>query len=142
VDNIESLSGGRPYLIQGEPIQPPENCLDVLLSPKFLHKLLCVAFSHVSRCTNRDELTKSSLLDLLDSKGKGREQFNYNLHQNVRQCWRRRDPGINIKSAEKVVEGPKQIDKSVVAITSVFDRLWDSDVTGICKWYRRRTNSK
>jgi hypothetical protein len=78
------------------------------------------------------------LLDLLGCKSEGREQFCYNLHQNVCQGRRRRDPGINTKSAEEVLEGCKQIDKCAVASTNVFDRLRDLDVREICRWDRRR----
>jgi hypothetical protein len=36
VDNFKSLSGRCPTLIQGEPIQPLDGRLDVLLPPKLL----------------------------------------------------------------------------------------------------------
>jgi hypothetical protein len=48
VDNVESLSSGRPSLVQGEPIQPLESCLDGIPSPRLLRKFLCVALSQVS----------------------------------------------------------------------------------------------
>ena len=48
VDNLESLSSGRPRLVQGKPIQPLESCLDNVLSPRLLRKFLCVALSQVS----------------------------------------------------------------------------------------------
>jgi hypothetical protein len=54
---------------------------------------------------NQDKLTKSSLLDLLGRKSERREKFYYYLHQNVCQGWRRRDPGIDTKPAEEVLEG-------------------------------------
>lgn len=82
---------------------------------------------------SQDELTNSTLLYLLGRKGEGREQFYYNLHQNVCQGWRRRDPGINAKSAEEILEGRKQIYERVIARTDVFDRLRDLDVTEICR---------
>jgi hypothetical protein len=78
------------------------------------------------------------LLDLLGRKGEGREQLYYYLHQDVRQGWRRRDPGINAKSADEVIEGRKQIYERVVARINVFDRLWDLDVTEICRWDQRK----
>ena len=48
IDNFEGLSSGRPCLIQGESIQPLEGRLDVILSAKLLHKLLCVSLSQES----------------------------------------------------------------------------------------------
>jgi hypothetical protein len=84
--------------------------------------------------TSKKGLTKSTLLDLLCSKSKGREQFYYYLHQNICQGWRRRDPGIDTKSVEKVLEGREQIDECVVARVDVFDHLKDLHVTHICRW--------
>ena len=102
VDNFESLRCGSPNLVQGKPIQSLERRFDLILSPKLLHKFLCVAFSQVR--TNKDRLTKSTLFDLLGRKSEGGEQFYYYLHQNVCQCWCRRDPAINTESAEEVFE--------------------------------------
>jgi hypothetical protein len=48
VDNFESLSRGRPNLVQSEPVQSLERRLDLILSSKLLHKFLCVALSQVS----------------------------------------------------------------------------------------------
>ena len=48
VDNFESLSCGRPNLVQGEPIQSLERRLDLIISPNLLHKFLCVALSQLS----------------------------------------------------------------------------------------------
>ena len=48
IDNFESLSRGRPCLIQGESIQSLEGRLDVILSAELLHKLLCVSLSQKS----------------------------------------------------------------------------------------------
>ena len=48
VYDFESLSGGRTRLVQGQPIQPLEGRLDVILSPKFLNKCFCVVMSQVS----------------------------------------------------------------------------------------------
>jgi hypothetical protein len=48
VDNFKSLSCGCPDLIQREPIQSLEHSFDLILSPKFLHELLCATLSQVS----------------------------------------------------------------------------------------------
>jgi hypothetical protein len=42
------------------------------------------------------------------------------------------NPGIDTEPAEKVLEGRKQI-HNLLTTTDVFDRLWDSDVTVICR---------
>ena len=84
---------------------------------------------HSVKCrSNEDGLTKSALLDLLGRKSERGEQFYYYLHQNIGQGWRRRDPGINTKSAEEVFERRKQINERVVARTDIFDRLRNLDV--------------
>jgi hypothetical protein len=86
---------------------------------------------------SQDELTKSTLLNLLGGKSEGGEHFHYYLHQNGFQGLRKRDLAINTKSAKELVEGREQIYERVVTRTNVFDRLWGSDVTEICKWDRR-----
>jgi hypothetical protein len=80
-NNFKSLSCGRPNLVLSEPIQPLECCLDVILSPKVLHELLCVA--SVKCHDSQDKLTESSLLDLFGCKSEGMEKFCYYVHQNV-----------------------------------------------------------
>ena len=86
---------------------------------------------------NQDELTKSSLLDLLGCESESEKKFYYDFHQNVCQGGRRRDPGIDTEPAEEVLEGRKQIDERVVTSADVFDRLWDLDVTMIFRLDRR-----
>ena len=81
VNNFEGLSGSYPTLVQSEPIQPLECYLDVILSPKVLHKLLCVA--SVKCRASQDKLTQSSLFDLLGCKSEGMEKFCYDVHQYV-----------------------------------------------------------
>ena len=73
-------------------------------------------------------LTKSSLFDLLGCKSEHREQFCYDLHQNVCQRWRRINPGVDTEPVEEVLEGRKQIHKCVVTSVDVFDRPGDLDV--------------
>ena len=136
VNNFESLSGSRPTLVQcAYPIAG--------WSPR-CHSLL-EASSKISLCsiqpsvkaTGQDKLTKSTLLNLFGRKGEGGEQFHYYLHQNGFQGLRKRDLAINTKSAKELVEGREQIYERVVTRTNVFDRLWGSNVTEICKWDRR-----
>ena len=91
-------------------------------SPRSFFKNFSV-FHSVDCHANQNKRTQSSLLDLLGRESERVNQFYYYLHQNVCQGWRRRDPGIDTKPAEKVLEGRKQINECVVAITSVFDRL-------------------
>jgi hypothetical protein len=78
------------------------------------------------------------LLDLFGSKGEGRDQFYNYLHQNVCQGWRRRDPSINFKSAEEVLEGREKVDQCIVASAYFVDRLGKSDVKEICGSDRRK----
>jgi hypothetical protein len=94
----------------------------------------------VKYLTSQDKLTKPSLLDLLGGKSESRKKFYYYLHQNACQSWRRRDLGINTKSAEEVLEGREQIEECLVASTDVFNRLpvRNLDVTEIGRWDRRR----
>ena len=81
------------------------------------------------RHTNQDVLTNSSLLDLLGYQCEGRKKLYDYLHENVCQGWRRRDPNINTKSAEEILEGRKHNDECVIASTNVFDRLQELYVT-------------
>jgi hypothetical protein len=71
------------------------------------------------------------LLDLLGYECEGTEKLDDYLHENVCQGGRRRDPNINTKSAEEVLERREHNDKCVVASANVFDRLRDLDVTEI-----------
>jgi hypothetical protein len=90
---------------------------------------------HSVKChLNQDKLTKSSLLDQIGYECEGRKKFYYYFHENVCQGGRRRDPNINTKSAEEVLEGRKHKNKCVVAGTNIFDCLRDFrlDVTRIC----------
>ena len=130
-DNFKGLSGSRPTLIQGQPIQPLDCCFDVLLSPKLPHKFLCPI--ELPIVTNQDKLTKSPLLDLLGSKSERRDQFHNYLHQNICQSWRRRDPAINTESAEEVLEGHEKVDQCVIAGTHFSGRLGGLDVREICR---------
>ena len=45
MNDFEGLRRGYPSLILGEPIQPLEYCLNILLSEKLLNKFLCVVLS-------------------------------------------------------------------------------------------------
>ena len=45
VDNFERLSRSYPTLVQGEPIQPLDRRLDILLSAKLSYKFLCASLS-------------------------------------------------------------------------------------------------
>ena len=48
MDNFESLSRGRSSLVQGEPIQPLQGRINVILSTKLLHKFFCISLSQES----------------------------------------------------------------------------------------------
>jgi hypothetical protein len=78
------------------------------------------------------------LLDLLGSKSERRDQFYDYLHQNVCQGWRRRDIGINAKSAEEVLEGREKVNQCIVASTHFVNRLEELDVREICSDLRKR----
>src|SRR6266403_2171054 len=65
IDNFKSLSRGRPSFIQGEPIQPMENRLNVILSPNLLHKFLCVPLSQVLYQNNINSLNRPCLTCLV-----------------------------------------------------------------------------
>jgi hypothetical protein len=71
---------------------------------------------------------------MLGHKNEGIEQFCYYLHQNVCQDRRGWDSGVNTKSAEEVLEGREQLDKRVVASTTIFHRLPNLDVRETCNW--------
>jgi hypothetical protein len=78
------------------------------------------------------------LLDLLGSKSEGRDEFNNYLHQNVCQRRRRRDLGIDTKSAEEVLEGHEKVNQCVVASTYFLDSLRELDVRETRRWDQRR----
>ena len=98
---------------------------------------------HSAKChISQDELTKSTLLNLLGGKSEGGEQFHYYFHQNGFQGLRKRDLCINTESAKELVEGREQIYERVITRANVFDRLRDSDVTEICRWDRRMRDTR
>jgi len=72
-DNFEGLSGSCPTLVRCEPIEPLEDRLDVILSPKLLYEIFCVALVKCHAGHWQDKRTKSSLLYLLGRKSEGRE---------------------------------------------------------------------
>ena len=80
--------------------------------------------------------------DLLCRKSERGEEFYDYLHQDICQNWRRRDPGINAKSAEEVLKGREQIEECVITGTDVFDRLWDLDVTDMQTGSEKGTYTK
>ena len=94
-------------------------------------------FHSVDCCNNQGKLTESSLLYLLGSKSESRDQFYDYVHQNICQGWRRRDLGINTKSAKKVLEGREMVDQCIAG-THLFDHLGDFDVRGYADWIRGR----
>ena len=96
----------------------------------------------VKRHPNQDELTESPLLNRLGYECERTEKLDDYLHENVCQGGCRRDPNINTKSAEEVLERLKHNDKSVVAGTDVFDRLRDIDVTEIFRLGRKREHTE
>jgi len=71
------------------------------------------------------------LLDLLGSKSEGIDEFNNYLHQNICQGWRKRDLGIDTKSAEEVLEGHEKINQCIIAGTHFLDSLREFDVREI-----------
>ncbi len=77
------------------------------------------------------------MLNLLGRKSEGREELDHNLHQNLRQGWRRRDTGVNTESVNEVLEGCKEVDECVIASVDVFDRLRSLDVTEIFRGNRK-----
>ena len=94
------------------------------------------------RYANQDVLTKSSLLDLLGYECEGRKKLYDYLHENVCQGWRRRDPNINAKPAEEVLEGRKHNDERVITSTNVFYRLRELYVTEIWRFRLKGTYGK
>jgi hypothetical protein len=73
------------------------------------------------------------LLNLLGRKGKGREEFHHCLHENLCQGRRWRDPSINTKSIEEVLEGRKEVYEGIITSIDVFDRLENLYVTEMGK---------
>ena len=97
---------------------------------------------HSVKChPKQNELTESSLLDRLGYECERTEKLDDYLHEDICQGGRRRDPDINTKSAEEVLERPKHNDKCVVASADVFDRLWDLDVTEIFRLGRKQEHT-
>jgi len=56
VDNRERLSCSSPDLVLRQSVKPVQDCLDVLLLEKFLHKFDCVLLSKVKRRRERTHL--------------------------------------------------------------------------------------
>ena len=63
------------------------------------------------------------MLDLIGSKSERGDQFYDYLYENVCQGWRRRDLGIDTKSAQEVVEGLEKVNQGIIASTGFVDRL-------------------
>ena len=49
MDNSECLSCCGSNLVLCQPVKPPQDCLDVLLLEKLLHKFDCVVLSRVKK---------------------------------------------------------------------------------------------
>ena len=86
----------------------------------------------VNRRNDQDILTESPLLDLLGSESERRDQFYVYLHQKVCQSRRRRNPDINIESAEEVLERREKINQCIIASMHLVDRLRKSGVKESC----------
>ncbi len=56
------------------------------------------------------------------------DEFNNYLHQNICQGRRKRDLGIDIKSAKEVFEGHEKVNQCIVAGTHFLDSLRELDV--------------
>jgi hypothetical protein len=78
--------------------------------------------------TSKDRLTQSSLLDLLCSQSKGREQFDDDLPNNLCHDPRRRDFCINTKALDKIPEGLEQVEECIVTPNHVLDSLRYLDI--------------
>ena len=85
-------------------------------------------FHSVNYHNNQKRLTESPLLDFPGSKSEGINEFNNYLHQNICQGRRRRDLGIDTKSAEDVLEGHEKVNQCIVASTYFLDSLRELDV--------------
>jgi hypothetical protein len=57
INNFEGLRSSYPSLILGEPIQPLEYCLDLVLSKKLFNNFFCVILSLIIRYLTEHRLT-------------------------------------------------------------------------------------
>ena len=73
--------------------------------------------------SKRTELTQSSLFFLFYRKGDRREQFDYNLYDDLVHGRRRWNLGIDVKSPEETFEGLEKVHESVIARADILDRL-------------------
>ena len=74
-------------------------------------------------------LTQSPLVDLLRCHSKSRENLHQYFYDNISDSWCKRDPCVNIKSAEESLDGLEQIDESIIARSNILYRLIRSNVT-------------
>ena len=76
-------------------------------------------------------LTQPPLLDLPRCYSKSGENFNQYFYDNVGNHRRKRDSCVNVKSAEESLDGPEQLDESIIAFADVLYRLMYLNVTKI-----------
>jgi hypothetical protein len=128
IHNLECLCSCGPSLVESESVQSLQNSLNVVLSKNFIYKFLYVAFSKTTTSA-RMRLTQSALLDLPRCNGKSGENFHQDFYENVSDGRRKRDPCVDIKSAEESLDGLEQLDESNIARADTLYSLIRSNVT-------------
>jgi len=84
--------------------------------------------------STRTRHTQSSLLDLPHCHSKSRENFHHDFYDIVGYCWHKRDPCINVESAEESLNGLEQVDKRIIACANILYHLINSTVTWTRAW--------
>src|SRR5260221_51366 len=85
-----------------------------------------------------DQLTRSSLFNLLCRNGEDRQYLNHDLHDGVRHCWGRLNFGIQLQPPEKSLYTFENINEHVLTRINVLGRPADIEVT----MTRNNTRSK
>ena len=121
IDDIKRLRGRHPSLIQGQSVQPLKNRIDIILSQELLYKFLCIALDR--QCINKDELTWSSLPNLVCHDREGGEQLHHYLHNYLRHSGCRRDLGVNVETIQKAFYRLKQFNDRFQVGNDALERL-------------------
>jgi hypothetical protein len=76
-------------------------------------------------------LTQLPLLDLPRCHSKSGENLHQYFYDDVGNGRRKRDPCVNIKSAEESLDGLEQLDEGIIARTNILYRLIRLNVTRV-----------
>ena len=79
---------------------------------------------------SRDQLTRSSLIDLLRCDAKNRQYLNHDLHYNVRHCHSGSYFRVGLQPPEKILDTLKEIDEHVLTSIDILGYLI-ADMIGV-----------